>query len=405
MLLNYIAALKRYRLQLGWQEFTKFVFRKAAMKTFTFVRGYRADVEKQYEFMNPRPFHSAISVEPGMHTINWVVPDFSIGSGGHINIFRLVRFCEQAGFVCRIVIVGHTERASADKAREMICQHFSVLEADVYLGEQDMPPAMITVATSWQTAYVVRNFQSTRFKAYFVQDYEPYFYPLGSDFYFAQHTYDMNFFGITAGGWLAQKLANEHRMETISMGFSYDRELYRQFPRTGDEIRRVFFYARPVTSRRGFELGLLALSLVAESMPDVEFVLAGWDTSTYDIKFRHHAAGNVPLSELGGLYSLCDAALVISSTNLSLLPLELMACGCVVVSNRGANTEWLLNDENAVLVDPTPAGLAEGILNVLRDDDLRKLLAARGRAFANRTDWKTEAQKVIAAFKNLQKRH
>jgi O-antigen biosynthesis protein len=87
-----------------------------------------------------------------------------------------------------------------------------------------------------------------------------------------------------------------------------------------------------------------------------------------------------------------------------LLPLELMACGCPVVSNRGPNTEWLLNDANAMLVDATPAALADGILRVLQDDELHRRLSVSGKEFAQASNWKTEAEKVIGALEELRNR-
>ena len=68
---------------------------------------------------------------------------------------------------------------------------------------------------------------------------------------------------------------------------------------------------------------------------DVEFVLVGWDVSNYSLPFSHLNTGFLSLDELQDLYSQVDVDLVISSTNLSLLPLELMACKCPVVSNLG----------------------------------------------------------------------
>jgi len=109
--------------------------------------------------------------------------------------------------------------------------------------------------------------------------------------------------------------------------------------------KRVLFYARPETERRGFELGVLALSLVAKKRPEVEFVLAGFKNRSVDLPFPAILPGVLALAELGALYRSCDVALVLSHTNLSLLPLEVMACGCAVVSNEGPNTEWLLTKE------------------------------------------------------------
>jgi glycosyltransferase involved in cell wall biosynthesis len=225
-----------------------------------------------------------------------------------------------------------------------------------------------------------------------VQDYEPWFYPLGSEAVLAENTYRFGFFGITAGAWLSQKLASEYRMATHAVGFGVEHERYRQLPRREPHIRRVFFYARPPTPRRAFELGLLVLRAVSERLPNTHFLLAGWDTAAYHIPFPHLACGTVALDELPDLYSQCDVALVLSLTNISLLPLELMACGCVVVSNRGPNVEWLISDEVAALTDSDPVAMTDAICRLLEDDELRLAMSDRAQKYAMNMDWGTVAE-------------
>lgn len=327
-------------------------------------------------------------------SMNWIIPRFSIGSGGHLNIFRMIAMLEQRGFVVRIFVSEAAAFTSAGQARAIIREHFVPLHAEVHLGAGAMPPCEWVVATSWETAYWAKAFRGAQHKLYFVQDFEPYFYAHGSDYVFAEQTYRMGFEAVTAGRWLADKLAEEYGMETFPFSFSFDKGRYRPHERRSGP-RRVFFYARHVTARRGFELGLLALRRLHERIPDVAFVLAGWDVSEFEIPFEYLNAGVVPLDQLPDLYSQCDVALVLSLTNLSLLPLELMACACPVVSNRGANVEWLLRDgENAVLCDLSPEALAEGLYRVLEEPGLGRKLAAGGLATAAASDWEREGQRV-----------
>ncbi|MFZ5580738.1 MAG: glycosyltransferase family 4 protein [Pseudomonadota bacterium] len=336
--------------------------------------------------------------------INWVIPPFSIGSGGHMTIFRMISMLESHGFNNRIYIVGDNSFGSARDARNLIVEHFTPLQADVHLGGDSMAPAEYIFATSWNTAYWVQNFQACDHRLYFVQDFEPYFYAHSSEYAFAEATYRMNLVGITAGKWLAEKLRTEYGMMTADFGFSYDKSVHTPGTRKDHGPRRVFFYARHVTPRRGFELGLLALTLLHRRNPDIEFILAGWDTSEFHIPFPHLNAGVVAHDGLPDLYRECDAALVLSFTNLSLLPLEIMACGCPVVSNRGANAEWLLqNGHNALLCDATPQAIADTLERVLNDAGLRASLIESGIAYAAHTDWHDEGARVAGYLENLRR--
>jgi O-antigen biosynthesis protein len=320
-------------------------------------------------------------------TINWIIPDFGIGSGGHLNIFRYVHHLEKYGYLCRIVIAGHHRHKSTAAAQAEIREHFFPLEAEVYFGDAGYPEAEFSFATSWITAYFLRAVENTRHKLYFVQDFEPYFYPHGSEYAFAEATYSFGFTTVTAGNWLHTKMVRDYKTNGVSLGFSYDRNLYVQQPRRHADLRRVFCYVRPPTMRRGLESALLALDIVGKTLPHVKFIFAGWDISDFEFRHEHLNAGLVPIPELPDLYSQCDVALVLSFTNASLLPLELMACGCCVVSNSGDNVEWLLNDSNSALSSPDPESLAKTMINLLTNDNRRAELRQRAKAFAESTSW------------------
>jgi glycosyltransferase involved in cell wall biosynthesis len=365
------------------------------------TKGRSKNILLTYDYVIQKPFgQSYICSNETDRTINWVIPDIIIGSGGHLNVFRLILMLEQFGFKNQILLI-HSKFKTSQAAKEAIRQHFYPINAEIFINKLDLKSAAITVATSWISAYFVRDFQNTGHRCYFVQDYEPYFYPHGSDYEFSKATYNFGFYGITAGNWLADKLSKDHNMQTLGMGFSYDRDLYRPYPKKNTSKKQVFFYARPSTERRGFELGLLTLSLVSKQVPDTTFILAGADLSNYDIPFKHVSAGNVTVKDLPELYSQCDVALVLSLTDLSLLPVELMACGCAVVSNRGENVEWLLNKDNAVLTDSTPEALSTGIVYLLNNEDNRKKLTQSAINFSASTRWDTEAEKVAGFFESL----
>ena len=359
--------------------------------------GQRVDVLGHYAFAMPQRVAARQGVA-ARGSLLWFIPDFNIGSGGHLNIFRTIWHLEQMGYVSGIVIAKPAQHSDAAQARDDIRTHFFPLQAQVYLGCDGLPPCEFALATGWDTAYTVRAFDGEAHKLYFVQDFEPHFFAMGTEWVLAENTYRFGFFGITAGGWLGHKLQADYGMQTHAVGFGVELERYRRLPRREPEIKRVFFYARPPTPRRAFELGLLVLNAVWQRRPDTQFVLAGWDTAGYDIPFPHLACGTLSLDDLPDLYSQCDVALVLSLTNLSLLPLELMACGCAVVSNRGPNVQWLLHDDVAVLADATPEALTDAVCELLRDDARRAALSARAEALARSQTWDEVARQFEAGL-------
>lgn len=335
------------------------------------------------------------SSNSGRLKINWIIPDVGQGIGGLLNIFRTVHQLEQRGHKQRIYVVGKS-LASGNQIKELVRKHYFPIATEVEMYTGDVIDSDALIATSWRTAYVARTLSNTARKFYFVQDLEYLFYPEGSLCEFAKQTYRWGFKGITLGQWIADVLTKQFSMECSAFGFSYDREIYspRGARRFSDEKKRVLFYARPSTDRRGFELGILALSLVAKRMPGVEFVLVGFPSQSIQLPFPAVLPGVLAPSDLAALYRSCTLALVLSHTNLSMLPVELMACGCAVVSNSGPNVEWLLSEQTTQLASPTPEALAEAMLALLENRQLCVQKVAAGLTFAENTDWNTEIKKI-----------
>lgn len=362
------------------------------------------DPLRQWGWVLAKPFGSFNPEHPpGAQTLTWFIPPVGRGSGGHLNLFRFIDMLERRGFDCRIVVCHEPRPVSADAIRREITEWFFPLKAPVYLHPaEEIPPSHIAIATGWQTAYPVKAFKGCRQALYFVQDFEPWFQGVGSVAAFAEATYRFGFPAITAGDWLANLLREKYGMQTFSVGFGVDHNLYFPQPAAATKDgRHVFFYARPPTERRGFELGMLALRRLSELLPDVTVHFAGWPMDRYVIPFRHVDHGILPLDRLAALYSRCDAALVFSFSNVSLLPLEIMACGCPVVSNGGANVEWLLKPDIALLVASEPDAVAEGLLRVLTDRELHQRLASAGIRAAIASSWEHEGDRMARIIKDM----
>ncbi|SFA70464.1 Glycosyltransferase involved in cell wall bisynthesis [Pseudomonas sp. NFIX10] len=306
------------------------------------------------------------------------------------------------GFINRVIIVEDDGEQSIAKIKSTIRSWFDVDNVEIYYVNGVVPSAAISIATSWQTAYAVKNISATTHKCYFVQDYEPWFYPAGTEYALAEQTYRFGFHGFTAGSWLSSLLNQQFGMQATALGFSYDRALYKPHT-TADRgaAKRVFFYVRPPTARRAFDLGVLALAELAQRVPDVTIVMAGWDVHHYTFPFACDHAGLKNPAQLAELYSACDAALVLSLTNLSLLPLEIMACGVPVVSNRAECTEWLLNDDIAMLAEPTVNTLADALEKVLRSPQLARQIKENAFAFAASASWSVEGDKMARRLEEI----
>lgn len=326
----------------------------------------------------------------------WIMHPPGESSGGHQNIFRFIDYLEKAGHEATVYLYHSADHAIDARYLEKLIKaspSYPVVQAKFHAYDGAVAPDTDAIfATGWETTYPAYLDRSPARRFYFVQDFEPAFYPVGSEHVLAESTYRFGFEGITAGGWLATKLAREYGMRTASFDFAAD---LRNYSYTNTERREeLFFYARPVTTRRGFELGVMALDRVARERPDLTIHLAGWDVSNYDLPFRYVNHAAMKVTELDELYNRCATALVLSLTNMSLLPLELLASGVIPVLNEGENNTMVSDNPFLEYCAPTPKALARQLLAALDRPDQ----AAHARAAASsveRLSWDRSGSQFV----------
>ncbi|HSX06264.1 MAG TPA: glycosyltransferase family 1 protein [Candidatus Saccharimonadia bacterium] len=324
------------------------------------------------------------------YTINWVMSP-PRGGGGHQNIFRFIDHLDAQGHKNNVYLYSTIDFLTVEQVRQNISSYSKAKNVTIqWLDANGMKPADAVFATGWETAYPVMNAKTDAQKLYFVQDFEPYFYPVGSDYVLAENTYRFGFHGVTAGKWLAGKLNSDYGMTCDSYDFGADPGVY-SFKNKG-ERKKVFFYARPVTTRRGFELGIMTLIKFHELKPDYEIVLAGWDVSEFNIPFPYTNLKALPISALNDVYNECAAALVISLTNMSLLPLELLAAGTIPVVNNGKNNSEVSSLSFIKYAEPTPDSLAYALKETVDRSNL-PAYAAKAAESAKLLGWDVSCKK------------
>ncbi|WP_338530493.1 glycosyltransferase family protein [Nitratireductor thuwali] len=335
-------------------------------------------------------------------SMTWLMPDFTASSGGHINIARMIRLLKERGFPFQHVVIMEPHRWRSDEeAQAAFNAAFGDCGISLSLGVRSIEPCQFLVATGWQTAYWVAKYRDAIHHIYFVQDFEPAFFSSGSWSAIAEGTYKLGLTAVTAGSWLAEKLNREYGMRTFPFSFSYEHDIYKPYPKRSSDTKHIFFYARPETPRRCFELGIMSLSRVCRSRPNVAAILSGGELRDYHIPFHHLNTGSLAIAELPDLYSQCDVALVISASNLSLLPMEVAACGCPLVINRGPHSEWLFSEEEAFYCDLNPDSIVSSLNEVLDRPEEASLRANAAMQRAQQSSWGHEADKVASFLRTL----
>ncbi|MGC1176993.1 MAG: hypothetical protein WA843_02885 [Candidatus Saccharimonadales bacterium] len=314
--------------------------------------------------------------------------------GGHQNIFRFIKYLDSKGYKNLIYLYSTNDHSTPKQIKTRIKGFYDLdLEKVQRLkagGSIDKGDAIF--ATGWETAYPVFNTPRNVKKFYFVQDFEPLFYPMGSEYVLAENTYKLGLIGITAGGWLSQKLKKEYDMKCHHYEFGSEPKLYNF---TNEKKRKeVFFYARPITARRGFELGLMTLQKFHQMNPDYIINLAGWDVSEYEVPFPYVNHKALKLEELSNLYNRCAVGLVISLTNMSLLPLELLATGVIPVVNDGQNNRTVSDNDYIKYAAPSPDALAKAMDEIVNAKDAPEY-AKNAAASVKQNGWGNSVEKFL----------
>jgi len=348
--------------------------------------------------------------------LHWIIPEFHPGAGGHMTIFRIIRFLELFGHQQTIWINNPKPKRTGDEAFTCILKHFLSLRAKVKYIEplpedssdynnpkRDFEQAEgdIAIATDWGSVYPALNMSKFKTRFYFVQDYEPMFYPMGSHYLAAEATYKEDLNCICASQWLESLMINKHQNWARSFALAPDSTYY--YPNTDaksfNKTRiRIALYARTFTSRRAVELAILALEVLAKRGIDIHVDFFGEPLNFIQAPFTCSFHGILPIKKLGELYRQCDIGMVFSTTNYSLVPQEMMACGLPVIDLNVESTNITYKPGVVTLAKPLPRSIADAIVYLAENDDIRQKQIDQALDWVSKFTWYDSAKLVEQAF-------
>jgi glycosyltransferase involved in cell wall biosynthesis len=331
--------------------------------------------------------------------VAWVVPAPLSGSGGHRVIFEICEYLLSVGHHVKIYFLMDPNFQHVDQIREFIATHFFEMKAEMQLGIDPISSCDALIATSWNTAATVYNHQKlAKDIFYFVQDFEPYFFPMSSDYIAAYGTYSMGLKHITIGDWLRRKLEAEFSATARSFPFPIDHSLY--YPGESavqqDKLQLAFF-ARNTMARRCYPLGVEALKILKSRYPEVNITLFGSkDINSDDFPYPHTNLGIITPQQLAELYRECIVGLAFSTTNPSIVPFEMMACGLPVIDlNFNQNDIHYGGLQNVTLANPNPNGIADAVVALIKNKDDWSKKRENGLLFAEALPTREESARLF----------
>ena len=180
-------------------------------------------------------------------------------------------------------------------------------------------------------------------------------------------------------------------------------------PEFDDDCFNLLFVGRP-EKRKGLKYALRAFRRIREAEPRSRLIVVGAGSfrryerivgADENVVFR----SNVPYGELPryhhSAHAFCSPATGNESQGIALL--EAMAARLpVVASNIEGFAGVITNEVDGLLVPPKDDGaIADAVLSLRQDRDLREALAEQGQAQAAHYSWENVARRVMAYYERL----
>ncbi len=316
--------------------------------------------------------------------IAWLMPSLIEGSGGHRTILQNVQALIERGHDCHLFVehaAGLDENVKAahlETIRGDLFRYFGFKGSNVHLGFQIPLGFELVYATAWYTAQVAAWSAVPR-KAYFVQDFEAYFMPMGDGFLAAENSYRLGLTPISIGRWLTHRLNTEFGSFGSYFDFCADHAVYRPLDGARRE-RAVCMICQPEKPRRCPRLGIDALGIVKHHRPDVKILLYG-SKDRPEIWYDHEWHGLLDVEGCNAIYNRAQVGLCISSSNPSRIPFEMMSAGLPVVDIHRENNLYDQPDECVSLAGTRADDIARAIMDLLDDEARRSSMSENGLRF------------------------
>ncbi|MCA0242580.1 MAG: glycosyltransferase [Proteobacteria bacterium] len=229
---------------------------------------------------------------------------------------------------------------------------------------------------------------------YYVQDFEPSFYRIGSAGYegaLRSYTAIPEMVCVTKTRWNADLVRQRTGRQCHLIGPSFDVDLFVPRPRRRaawpQAPLRITAMIRPSTPRRAPLLTMQVLArIAAEFGSQVEIILFGVPSSAPEFRalpgdFEWTNVGVLNPQQMAVLLNEVDVFADFSQYQaMGLTAMEAMACGAaVIVPENGGTDSFAVHERNALFVDTTSADACHaGLRRLLTDHALRQSLQQQG---------------------------
>jgi len=311
----------------------------------------------------------------------------SAGVGGGSNIILLEAACLRGMGVDAQIANLATNReafeASYPRLDVPVNYFLNISELNSLAKQFDAVFATLYLTVDWLAP--LANDPDAPVIAYYVQDYEPAFFPTDDPEHArakASYTAISDIRIVTKTAWTRDQVKNAHGVNAEVIGPSYDdRCFYPAAESHTDSSVRIVAMVRPSTPRRNPEATMRVLKQLAGQLGSkVRIIIFGVEENdaaflALERDFPHENYGELGVESVADLLRSADLFFDASTYQaMGLTAMEAMASGAVVVGpQEGGLAELICDQENGVLVDTTDeAQMLAALVNLVNNGDRRR---------------------------------
>lgn len=328
-------------------------------------------------------------------TILFVITRMVRFHGGQTSILRLGTELSKLGYQVYYAVYKNQSKEEMQICADSNLEGFrgSLISSGAFKKLQQKKSPDVIVATSFDTVSFVKRFSG--YKMYFVQDYEPYFYPFGEMFLLAKKTYEQGLHMVSLGAWNKEMV--EKNCMVISpidvIDFPYEKSEYPRLERDYMEYceKKTFViavYLKYYGKRLPCIIPYMLQQVKALFHRDgIELVV-----KYYGEAKSFHVEGGTNLgmlskSELRDLYQTADFGMVASMSNISLVPYEMLSTGLPVIEFIDGTFEYFFPKDSAIMTSIDPKDLYEKLKTVIMKPEILVKQQEQASAYMEDLSW------------------
>lgn len=262
------------------------------------------------------------------------------------------------------------------------------------LNFRHVPKSYIYIATSPYTAMYVKDYPvNPNKKFYLIQDYENWGNVTDE---ILRSTYHYDLQKIVISTWLGKIMQEENvRYALIPNGFDFEYFKLTIPINEKNKFKVSMLYHK--MERKGCVYGLKALNIVKQSIPSLEVEMFGTPERPESLPAWIHYTQRPDKEKHNYIYN--DCAIYIGCSTIEgwgLTVGEAMICGAAVACTDNLGYQEMARDGETALLSPIEdsQALAENIIRLIEDDELRFRIAENGNKLIQQFTWDDSYKKL-----------